>query len=587
MRRKTKIVCTIGPATDSFENMEGLFDEGMDVLRINCSHGNQEYRKKVIDQAKELRRKQKRPLSILLDTKGPEIRTGNMQTVHFQAQEVVTLVKESTGKEHEIPINPAHIVDEIQDGERILFNDGYVSGIVLDKSPGRVNVKMINSGEISKSKSISIPDQEFALPDVTEQDIEDIKFACKESVEIIAASFIGSAKQIIKIREILTQEGGSDILLFAKIETRKGVNNFEEILQVADGIMVARGDLGIEVFVAEVPPMQKKMVSLCNAAGKPVIIATQMLESMIQNPLPTRAEVSDVANAIYEATSCVMLSGETAIGSYPKEALRIMNHIILEAEADFNYLHFFYHNRMREGDDIPSAMARAAVTTVYDIQASALFVSSRSGYTVLEINRFRPNFPIISVTPDEKTFHKTGIMWGTEAILEKEPQMERDFQKLASIALQQGWVEYGDSVVLTTGTPHYVQFSTNTIMVSSIGNVLIRGKSLEDFSTCIVGEISKDQNNCKDKICIVQRLQKSDFLRIKEAKAILLDSPYFDQESEDALKDLYAEKKIPYMVQAKGAQSLLNSGETVQFYPDLGIVCKGDSWTKEKMLSFS
>ena len=368
MRVRTKIICTIGPAVSSLEKMLELIDAGMNVARINFSHGTHEDHQKSIDNLKKAREIKDVPLAIMLDNKGPEVRVGQMVEggAAVEAGDKVTICKKPcVGDGKKFSVTPTHIVDELLPGQEVLIDDGYIESTVVEKTAEGVVIEIKNSGHISDHKGINIPGADLSLPSLTEKDVEDIRFGCKNDVDIIAASFVRSADDILAIKKLLLENDCSSTLVIAKIESSLGVNNFDDILQVADGIMVARGDLGVEVPLNTVPKLQKMMIKKCYSSAKICVTATQMLESMIYHPRPTRAEVSDVANAIYDSTSAVMLSGETAVGKYPIECCRLMRGVVEEAEADFDYHAFFYRDLGHRYNDISSSVALAGVKTSY------------------------------------------------------------------------------------------------------------------------------------------------------------------------------------------------------------------------------
>jgi pyruvate kinase len=591
MMRRTKIVATIGPATNSYEKIRGLVLAGVNVARLNFSHGSHEDHLKVIENVKKVRKELGLPVAILLDTKGPEMRVGEIEPLVVKKGDLVRLVKKFE-KEGDIPIVPPFVVDQFQGDVEVLFDDGYVSGIVRKRGTGFVEVEIHNDGVIKKQKSVGVPNQQFDLPDVTEQDMLDLRLGCRAGVEIIAASFINHAKQVLAIKEILAQEGKPEIMVIAKIETKLGVENFDEILEIADGIMVARGDLGVQLFVGHVPPLQKKMIRACNLKSKVVITATQMLESMIQNPTPTRAEASDVANAIYDATSAVMLSGETAVGKHPLQAVRIMHEIICEAEKDFEYEQYFQNTKSSELQNVPTAMARAAVNISYGIDAKAIVVCSNSGLTVKRLARFHPKAWIIAVTPSEITFHQTAIIWGTVAFRETNVEIEKSFEDVACFALKRGFVKYGDFVVITSGKPYGVSFTTNAITVQSIGGVLVRGSALHlgDNQPSIKGEIKllfdhpeRALSQIEGKVVVMTRIKKEELFFLTKVKCVILQNHPLDKFSKDNLRELYKEYLIPYITDADGATFLLKEGEIVRISPSKGLVFKGDAPTEEEM----
>jgi pyruvate kinase len=469
---RTKIICTMGPAVSDYEKILELIDAGMNVARINFSHGTHEEHKKVIDNLKKAREAKKIPLAIMVDTKGPEIRLGDMKNgaVSVEAGQRMLLVKkEVVGDDKQISLTPPEVLDAIKPGMRLLIDDGYIIAKVVEVSAKGVLLEMENAGTIKNHKSVSIPNAHINLPAMTEQDVSDIRFACENDVDFIAASFIRSADHVLEIQKLLAAQGKSDILVIAKIENSLGVQNFDSILEVADGIMVARGDLGIELPLEKVPGLQKMMIRKCLHVAKPVVTATQMLESMIKNPRPTRAEVSDVANAIYDSSSSVMLSGETAVGSYPIETVKMMKRIIHEAEQDFSYKDFFAHQVALGFADVSTSVTGSAVRTAYSSDAKALFVFTSSGSTARITSRFRPHMPIFAMTPSEKAYHQMAFYWGVIPVkTEVTPNMSDAIKALADYAIKTKHLKHGDLVVIITGSSFWIKGATNTIIVESI-----------------------------------------------------------------------------------------------------------------------
>ena len=417
---RTKIICTIGPAVDSVEMITALVHAGMNAARLNFSHGTHEEHLRVINNLKQVRNDLDIPLAIILDTKGPEIRLRKIkdnQITVFPRDRLLLIKEEIVGDNHRLSIHPPFILDSIKIGMTILFDDGYISSNVIEVSDSGVLIEIKNGGIIRSGKGVNIPNGAFNLPALTDKDIEDIRFGCAHGVDVIAASFVRSANHVLAIKHLVVEEKRSDILIMAKIENREGVENFDSIVQVADGIMIARGDLGVEVPLSQVPPLQKMMIRKCYLAGKPSITATQMLESMINNPRPTRAEASDVANAIYDGTSAVMLSGETAVGKYPLDTVMMMRSIIAEAEDDIDYRDFFELHSNLVYHDVPSALTLAAVKTGYSSNAKAIFVFTNGGSTARLVSRLRPEMAIIAMTPDIHCYHHLAINWGVVPML--------------------------------------------------------------------------------------------------------------------------------------------------------------------------
>lgn len=472
MITRTKIVCTMGPAVGTLEKIEALIAAGMNVARLNFSHGSYEEHAKIIQFLKSAREKLNVPLAIMLDTKGPEIRLGKLKKdqITLNVGQRFWLVKEEIlGDEEKVTLTPTIAFEALKKDVFVLLDNGYIITHVVDVDAKGVLVEVDHGGTIKSTRGVNIPNSEVDLPPMTEKDRADIRFGCEQEVDWIAASFIRSAEHVIAIKKVLEEENKPDIAVIAKIENRLGVQNFDSIVQVADGIMVARGDLGVELPLTQVPRLQKMMIRKSFLSSKPSVTATQMLESMMVNPRPTRAETSDVANAIYDSTSAVMLSGETAIGSYPIQVVKVMKAIIEEAEADFNYYEFFKQSTQRAFNNVPSSVAEASINTAYSANAKAIFAFTTSGSTARLLSRFRPEMPIIAMTPNVKVFHQLALVWGVIPILGTEVHdIEEAKKKLTLFALDKGLVQYGDLVVITAGTPFGRPGTTNMMIVDSI-----------------------------------------------------------------------------------------------------------------------
>jgi pyruvate kinase len=469
---RTKIVCTIGPATESEEKISALIDAGMSVARLNFSHRSHDEHRVTIERLKKVRKARGVPLAIMLDTKGPEIRLGTLPPggITVKPKDKIVLVKEpQQGSLTHIAVTPPAVLDILKTGITVLFDDGYVASKVVDVKKGEVVVEIQNSGLLTSHKGVNLPGVAVPLPAMTEQDVRDISFGCENDIDLIAASFIRSAEHVQEIRALLAKKGKPETLILAKIENSLGVENFDEILGVADGIMVARGDLGVELPLKQVPRLQKMMIHKSILAAKPVTTATQMLESMIKNPRPTRAEVSDVANAVYDSTSAVMLSGETAVGEYPVEAVRMMHSIIEETETDLAYYDLFLRDAKIAYDDISISVALAAVRTAYSAQAKAIFAFTCSGLTARLISRFRPEMPIFAFTGNLKTYHQLASYWGVIPVPPAEMrEIEEAFAAVCAYGKSIGRVKKGDLVVVTSGSPFGQCGSTNTMIVQKV-----------------------------------------------------------------------------------------------------------------------
>ena len=476
MLRKTKIICTIGPSVRSYEKILQLIDAGMNVARLNFSHGSPQEHQETIDMLKKARKEKAVPLAIMLDTKGPEIRLGVIKDNYlevFSKQKILITKEEVLGDANGISIQPSFVLDSLQVGTQILFDDSYILTKVIEISKKGVFVEVENHGIIRSYKGVNVPGIHIDLPSMTEQDIKDILFGCRLDIDLIAASFIRSAEHVLEIKRLLISQEKPEILVIAKIENSLGIQNFDAILQVADGIMVARGDLGVELSLNQVPRLQKMMIRKTRQAGKPVITATQMLESMIENPLPTRAEVSDVANAIYDSTSALMLSGETAAGKYPIQVVQMMKEIAEETEKDFNYQQLFANDSARVFKDIviTNSVALASVTTAYNSNAKGIFVFTNSGFSVRALSRLRPEIPIIALTPHSKVYHQLALEWGvTPTLSSAKKNIQEAFIQISNFALEQRIVQLGDLVVVVAGDPFGISRTTNTMIVETIGD---------------------------------------------------------------------------------------------------------------------
>lgn len=469
MQTKTKIICTMGPAVNSYEKIVALIDAGMSVARLNFSHGTINEHLEVIRLLKKVRADKKVPLAIMIDTKGPEIRLGRIPNgvLDVLPGQKVHLVRKEGGEG--LVMVPEIVFEVLEVGMKILFDNGYIGARVVEKSSLGVFVEIENAGVLKNHKGVNIPNVHVPLPAMIREDVEAISLGCKEGVDIIAASFIRSAEHVMEIKALLTKLGKPNIVVIAKIENEEGVENFESILSAADGIMVARGDLGVELPLYQVPSLQKMMIQKCYSSAKPVVTATQMLESMIHNPRPTRAEVSDVANAIYDSTSAVMLSGETAIGLYPIETVNVMKSIILEAEEKFLYREFFSLNSKKDFNSIAFSVAQAAVKTSYSVGAKAIFSLTNSGLTAQMIARFRPEIPILALASTEEVYHRMALLWGVIPVPFYNAQnIEEALRYLSTFAKEKGIVRLGDIIVMTLGSSFGISGTTNTMVVEKV-----------------------------------------------------------------------------------------------------------------------
>ncbi|KMZ54679.1 pyruvate kinase [Dorea sp. D27] len=456
--KKTKIICTMGPNTNDAGLMRRLVQNGMDIARFNFSHGDHEEQKSRMDMLKKIREEEKKPVAILLDTKGPEIRTGVLKggkKVSLDAgDKFVLTTKEIEGDKTRVSITYGGLVEDVQIGKKILIDDGLIELTVREKTDTDIICTVDNGGELGERKGVNVPNVPIRLPAITEKDKEDLKFGVEQEVDFIAASFVRNAECILEIRAWLKECGSPYIPIIAKIENAEGIKNIEEIIRCADGVMVARGDLGVEIPAEEVPYLQKMLIQKCNDYYKPVITATQMLDSMIRNPRPTRAEVTDVANAVYDGTDAVMLSGETAQGKYPLEALQMMVHIVENTEEHLDYEVILEKAAEHKRKGISSAIGYASVAAADNLGAKCIVTPSVSGATARVVSKFKPKADIIGVTPNEATLRRMQIYWGVRPYKSIEFNTTEDILTGAiELISAKQVVEPGDIIVLTAGIP--------------------------------------------------------------------------------------------------------------------------------------
>ena len=470
--KKTKIICTMGPNTNDESLMRKLVQNGMDIARFNFSHGDHEEQKGRMDMLKKIREEENNPIAILLDTKGPEIRTGVLKDgkkVQLEAGETFTLTTdEIVGDNKIVSITYKGLVEDVKAGSTILIDDGLIELKVKDKKGNNINCEVVNGGELGEKKGVNVPNVAIRLPAITDKDRDDLKFGVEQGVDFIAASFVRNAECILEIKSFLRECKAPYIPVIAKIENFEAIKNIDEIIRCADGIMVARGDLGVEIPAEEVPYLQKTIIQKCNDNFKPVITATQMLDSMMRNPRPTRAEVTDVANAVYDGTDAVMLSGETAQGKYPLEALQMMVHIVENTEEHLDYdmiLRKAGEHRLKSAS---SALAHATVTTANNLRAKCIVTPTVSGATARVVSKFKPKTGIIGISPDEATLRRMQINWGVRPLKSVAVYTTEDIcDNAIDLICAKQLAEAGDMVVLTLGIP-----STNVSENRTVSNMM-------------------------------------------------------------------------------------------------------------------
>ena len=479
--RRTKIVCTLGPATSDLETMKKLIENGMSAARVNFSHGTYESHAETIAKLKQAREEMNAPIPLILDTKGPEIRVKTFKEEKVRLEEDATFTlttREVEGDSSIVSVTYEDLPKDLHRGSRVLIDDGLVELVVEDLTETDVICKVINGGIVKSRKGVNLPGVKVHLPSLMEKDIEDLKFGVANGFDIVAASFIRSAADVVKIRQVLEENGGSHIHIISKIENQQGVDKIDKILEVSDGIMVARGDLGVEIPPEEVPLVQKRLIAKANQLGKPVITATQMLESMTHSPRPTRAEANDVANAIFDGSDAIMLSGETAAGAYPLEAVATMSRIALKAESAIDYAaKTIYTEPARI--NITNAVSRAVCETAAELNTAAITTITRSGFTARMIAKHRPTCPLIASTPDERVWRQMNLIWGCMPMLYTgELPKGGVFDTSLKIATRSGLLKNGDTVVSALGMPLGFSGATNTLRVDIVGDVLCKGKGV-------------------------------------------------------------------------------------------------------------
>lgn len=528
--RKTKIVCTIGPASESVETLMELMKAGMNVARLNFSHGNYEEHGERIKKIREAAKNVGKTVAILLDTKGPEIRTHNMENgeVHLQAgKEISISMEEVLGNDNKFSITYPGLIDDVEVGSKVLLDDGLIELQVLSKDNLEIHTKVLNSGVLKNKKGVNVPNVIINLPAMTEKDVQDIQFGIEQNVDFIAASFVRKAQDVLEIRELLERNDAGNIQIIPKIENQQGVENIDEILEVSDGLMVARGDLGVEIPAEDVPLVQKMLIEKCNMAGKPVITATQMLDSMQRNPRPTRAEASDVANAIFDGTDAIMLSGETAAGQYPIEAVKTMDRIASKAETALVYRDLLISRRRQSEITITDAISQSVAHTALNLNAKAIITPTESGSTAQSISKYRPKAPIIAVTSSELVSRRLALVWGVFTKVGHDAETTDEMLESAvQTGLETGLVLHGDLVVITAGVPVGTPGTTNLMKVHIIGDVIARGQGIGRKTATgeVIVAITAEEamNKIKDGAIVITKSTDRDMMNALEKAAAII-----------------------------------------------------------------
>ena len=581
--RKTKIVCTIGPSSQDEETFRELVLSGLNVARLNFSHGNHEEHKIKIDTIKKVREELNTPTAIMLDTKGPEIRIKdfeNGQAELIKDHEFTLTTKDILGNEKIVSVTYDQFAKDIKKGDTILIDDGLISMEAVEITDS-TDIKCIvrNGGTIKNKKGINVPNVNINLPALTDRDISDIKFGIEQGIDYIAASFIRKAEDVINIRRILEENDAGHIMIISKIENRQGVENIDEIIEVSDGIMVARGDLGVEIPAEEVPLVQKMLIKKCNDTGKPVITATQMLDSMIRNPRPTRAEVSDVATAIFEGTDAIMLSGETASGSYPVEAVKTMARIALMIEKSLDYEGMLASKSNSSNHSITDSISYATCKSCLDLKASAIISATSSGYTAAAVSKFRPVAPIIAATHGQQVMRKLALYWGVYPIrIERLYSTDDILEKSVNKALELGYLENGDLTIITAGVPVGVFGSTNLLKVHIVSELLYKKVGVGKETVFGKAVIAKNENDLRDKfdngdIIVMASTYKEVVEYMERASAIIVEEGGLT--SHAIIAGLSLGKEV--VVGAKDCTKIIKDGEILTVNGKLGVVYRGQA----------
>ena len=578
--KKTKIVCTLGPASDSEEVLTQLVENGLNVCRFNFSHGSHEEQKARMDTAKKVREKLNLPVALLLDTKGPEIRTGNFadpEVLLEQGSQFIITMDEVLGTKEKCTVSYKELINDVKVGDTILIDDGLVGLRVTEIKDQDIICVVENSGIVKNHKGVNLPGVKINLPALTEKDISDIEFGIEQGIDFIAASFVRKASDVLAIREILENNNATHIQIISKIENQEGVENLDEILQVSDGLMVARGDLGVEVPTEEIPIIQKNMIKKCNELGKPVITATQMLDSMIRNPRPTRAEVTDVANAIYDGTDAIMLSGETAAGKYPVEAVKVMASIAKRIEETLDYEELLKASNLK-GSTVTDAISYATCTTAVELNASAIVTSTSSGHTARMVSKFRPKTPIVAATDSEVTKRQLSLSWGVyTAKAPKASNTDEVVEYSIDVAKEAGYVNEGELVVITAGVPVGESGTTNLIKVHVISEEIANGMGVGRTSVEGKVRIVKNGETCdnfNEGDILVTSMTDSDMNQyIEKAAAIITEEG--GMTSHAAIVGINLGK--PVVMSAVDIMNKVTDGEIVTVDALSGVVYRGSS----------
>jgi pyruvate kinase len=579
--RKTKIVCTIGPASESIEKLTQLMEAGMNVARLNFSHGSHEEHAARIVNIREAAKQTGKTIAILLDTKGPEIRTHDFENGQAElktGQEVIISMEQVLGTAEKFSVSYTGLYDDVDTGSRILIDDGLIELEVIGKANGEIRTKVLNSGLVKNKKGVNVPNVSIKLPGITEKDVQDILFGVEQGVDFIAASFVRKASDILEIRELLAEKGAKHIQIIPKIENQEGIDNIDAILEVSNGLMVARGDLGVEIPPEEVPLVQKSLINKCNLQGKPVITATQMLDSMQRNPRPTRAEASDVANAIFDGTDAIMLSGETAAGQYPVESVKMMATIATRVERSLVYQDIFRKRIEEVRPSIADAICQSVAHTALSLDVVAIVAPTESGHTAKMISKYRPKSPIIAVSADDRVCRKLALVWGVQAYLAQDPVYSTDEMLEGAIqaSKETGIVKSGDTVVIAAGVPIGETGTTNLMKVHVVGEQIVKGQGIGRKSSKGRVVVAKTAEEALAKmqpgaILVTTSTDKDMMPAVEQASALVIEEGGLTSHAAVVGVSI----GIPVIVGVNNATSILKDDQEVTVDAARGIVYNG------------
>lgn len=579
--KKTKIVCTIGPASESVDMLVNLINAGMNVCRLNFSHGDYEEHGARIKNIREAVKITGKRVAILLDTKGPEIRTNDMENgaITMKIGDSVRIsMTEVLGTNEKFSITYPELINDVNVGSHILLDDGLIDLEVtdIDRDANEIVTVVKNEGVLKNKKGVNVPGVSVNLPGITEKDANDIRFGIGQGIDFIAASFVRRASDVLEITKILEEENATHIQIIPKIENQEGIDNIDEILKVSDGLMVARGDMGVEIPTEDVPVVQKALIKKCNALGKPVITATQMLDSMQRNPRPTRAEANDVANAIYDGTDAVMLSGETAAGDYPLEAVQTMARIAVRTEETLVNQDSFAL-KLYSKTDMTEAIGQSVGHTARNLGIQTIVAATESGHTARMISKYRPKAHIVAITFSEQKARSLSLSWGVYATVADKPSSTDEMFNLASkVSQEEGYASEGDLIIITAGVPVGEKGTTNLMKIQMIGSKLVQGQGVGEEAiiakAVVAGTAEEAVAKATEGAILVTKTTDKEYMpAIEKASALVVEEGGLTSHA----AVVAIAQNIPVIVGAADATSLINNDEVITVAPRRGIVYRG------------